>query len=351
MECFDPFPSFEVDADGLIELIREKGYRKLLLQVPEGLKTGVFLLSGRIERDTGALVLLDGEQCYGACDHAGTRARLLGMEAVIHLGHSDIPYMDSECSTPVHFFPVSMKLEWGPLEEGLKAVLDREKGVRLGIASTVQHLNMIEKAESILKDSGREAFVGKPGKREMYPAQVLGCSFASARSISGDVDAYIYIGTGRFHPIGLIASVKKPVWAVDPMTGEVNLYGQDDLDVFLRKRWTAIASAKAAIERSLDVGVVVGTKPGQMRMELAERMLEACRQEGISSRIIVLDHVDPMKLRSLGIALAVITACPRIAYDEIHRYREEGVVAITWNELMISIGRERWADYRFDEDW
>jgi 2-(3-amino-3-carboxypropyl)histidine synthase len=135
------------------------------------------------------------------------------------------------------------------------------------------------------------------------------------------------------------------------MNGEVNHFGQDDLDRFLRKRWAAIASAKTSIEKGHYVGIVVGAKPGQMRMGLAERMLDECRQEEISSRIVVMDHVDPMKLRALGIAVAVITACPRIAYDDISRYQQEGVVVITANELMIAIGKEEWENYRFDEDW
>ncbi|MGA1848849.1 MAG: diphthamide biosynthesis enzyme Dph2 [Thermoplasmatota archaeon] len=348
---YDPFPSFDLDTDGVVALIRGEGYRKVLVQVPEGMKPGALELSRRIERDTDAHAYVDGELCYGACDHAGVRARLLGVDAVIHLGHSDIPHMESDCSVPVHFFPASMKLETVPLVRGINEVLDRERGVRLGLATTVQHLGTLNKARDLLEKRGRKAFIGKPGRREMFPGQVLGCSFASARSIFHDVDAFVYIGTGRFHPIGLVNSVRKPVWAVDPMTGEVNRFGQDDLDQFLRKRWAAIASVKTSIEKGHNVGIVVGTKPGQMRMGLAEKMLDECRQKGMPSSMVVMDHVDPMKLRSLGIAVAVITACPRIAYDDISRYQQEGVVVITSNELMIATGEEEWEKYRFDEEW
>ena len=67
--------------------------------------------------------------------------------------------------------------------------------------------------------------------------------------------------------------------------------------------------------------------------------------------MIVMDGIDPMKLRSLGMELAVITACPRIVYDDSPRYMAENVLLLTAGELMIALGLEKWENYSFDEDW
>lgn len=67
--------------------------------------------------------------------------------------------------------------------------------------------------------------------------------------------------------------------------------------------------------------------------------------------MIVLDHVDPMRLRSLGVDVAVITACPRITYDDLFRYISENVVVVTSQEVLIALGIEKWEDYTFDEKW
>ena len=347
----DIFPSFDLDVDGILEVIRSNGYHKILLQVPEGLKMGVVQFAGCIERDTEAQALIDGELCYGACDHAGTRARLLEVDAVIHLGHSKIPSMESECNIPVHFFHTPMKLPDGMIEKGLRRILKRDGSPAFGLTAPIQHVDHLKELYELLNQNGRRAMMGEPSRREEFPGQVLGCSFSSPRCISNQVNAFIYLGTGRFHPIGMVSAVKKKVWALDPMTGEVTEYGQGDLDGFLRKRFSAITSARDAIEGGKRVGVIVGTKPGQMRKGLAEKALRACDEEGANCSMIVMDHIDPMKLRSLGIELAVITACPRIAYDDIYRYIAEKVIVITHNELLIALGMEDWESYSFDEDW
>ena len=72
------FPSFDVDIPGIVQVISEKEYSNVLLQVPEGMKPGAVKLASYLEKETGTQVFIDGELCYGACDHAGTRANLLG---------------------------------------------------------------------------------------------------------------------------------------------------------------------------------------------------------------------------------------------------------------------------------
>jgi 2-(3-amino-3-carboxypropyl)histidine synthase len=345
------FPSFDVDITGIIKAVKENNYSNVLLQVPEGLKPGAVELASLLEKETGAQVFVDGELCYGACDHAGSRANLIDMDAVIHLGHADIPSMKNQYSVPIHFFPTSMKIDMGPLFKGLDEVLSKIESDRIGLATTVQHLRLLRSVKEELKKQGKIGVVGAPGNREEYEGQVLGCSFQSPRSIKEEVGAFLYIGTGRFHPIGMVNAVKKPVFAVDPMTGAVSEYGQKDLDDFLRKRWGAVSASKEKFDRGARVGIILGTKPGQMRWALAGKLRENCDEEGLNCSIVVMDHLEPMKLRSLGIDIAVVTACPRIAYDDISRYIAENVVVLTYNELLIAIGKEKWEDYSFDEKW
>ena len=39
--------------------------------------------------------------------------------------------------------------------------------------------------------------------KQKYKAQILGCDTTAAEKIKDKVDAYLYIGTGKFHPIAL----------------------------------------------------------------------------------------------------------------------------------------------------
>jgi len=156
MDAEKMFPSFVVDITKIMELVREKGYSNVLLQVPEGLKPGAVKLASYLEEETESQVFVDGELCYGACDHAGSRAKLLGMDAVIHLGHTDIPSMENEGSVPVHYFPTSMKIDETHLLIGLRAVVDRTGAERIGLSTTVQHLGLLETARDELKKLGKK---------------------------------------------------------------------------------------------------------------------------------------------------------------------------------------------------
>jgi len=244
-----------------------------------------------------------------------------------------------------------MKVDMGPVMAGLEEVLGRSDARRFGLAATVQHAGLLGSVKDELKKRGRTGVVGGPGVREDLAGQVLGCSFHSPRSVSEEADSFIYLGTGNFHPVGMVNAVRKPVWAIDPMTGAVTVFDEKDLDDFLRKRWAAITVARERIEKGGRIGIVLGTKPGQKREALAGEALKTCLSKGCRTSMIVLDHVDPMKLRSLGVDVAVITVCPRIAYDDISRYLSENVVVVTYQEVLIALGVEDWENYTFDEKW
>ena len=84
-----------------------------------------------------------------------------------------------------------------------------------------------------------------------------------------EVDLFLYVGSGNFHPLGLILIAKKPVVAVDPYDNSVKFDELNDLkDTILRQRYGAIARSKDAKV----FGILVGTKVGQQRMNLAKKI-------------------------------------------------------------------------------
>jgi 2-(3-amino-3-carboxypropyl)histidine synthase len=351
MDQNEIFPSFLVDMGSIVETISSKSYHRIMVQAPEGMKMYMTLLADIIEEATNAEVIIDGEPCYGACDHSGERAKMLGMDALIHIGHTDIPSMKREGSIPVHFFPAQMKTDMEAIKKGLDEILERTEARRVSLLTTAQHIARLIEIEAYLLEKEVTVHLGGPGKREMYPGQVLGCSFSAAKDLPDEVEVLIYIGTGNFHPLGLALSTGKEVHMLDPMTGSVSQVEMQEVDRLLRRRFAHIEKAKDALEKGSDVGLIIGSKPGQERSSLAESMMEELGKKGHKARKIVMDHIEPMKIRALGYEVAVNTACPRIAFDDSSRYDLEGVTLITPAELRIALDILPWDQYSFDEEW
>ncbi len=351
MDTAHLFPSFIVDVAGIIELISTKDYSKVVIQGPEGMKRGLIQLADLIEKETGSTILLDGEPCYGACDHAGERAKLLGADALIHLGHSDIPSMERGGSVPIHFFHTEMRAELGIVHDGLRNIIKRIGDGSVSLFTTIQHLGLLKEVRSYLENAGMDVHIGDPGGREEFPGQVLGCSFSPASDLPSNVTSLVFVGTGRFHPLGLCMASKKEVHTLDPMTGEVGLVSKDDLDRVLRTRFGNINKMKEMMAAGEIVGIVIGFKPGQRRAALAEEMLSLLKESGKKGRLVIMDHMDPMKLKILGFRIAVSTACSRIAMDDSLRYSREDITMLTPVELKIALDIVKWSDYSFDDEW
>ena len=90
------------------------------------------------------------------------------------------------------------------------------------------------------------------------------------------------------------------------------------------------------------VGILVSTKSGQNRMDLARR-LAALADKAV---IVTVREVSPDELLNLGFGCYVNTACPRLAYDDQVRFP---VPVLTPPEFEILCGARDWDDYAIDE--
>jgi len=79
---------------------------------------------------------------------------------------------------------------------------------RIGLLTTVQFAFQIEDIKSQL--IGKKVIVPK-GKQKHY-AQVLGCDVSASEAIKDKVDAFLYIGSGEFHPLGIALKTGKTVF-------------------------------------------------------------------------------------------------------------------------------------------
>jgi 2-(3-amino-3-carboxypropyl)histidine synthase len=322
--------AFDLRPDYIINVIKKTGAKIVGFQFPEGLKRKGPELAKKVGEATSAEIIISGDPCYGACDL--DRTLLEQVDILFHFGHAELE--DTKLSEKVYFIETRSAVDIRPAIE--KAVREL-KGQVIGLITTVQHVHKLPDACAILKANGKTCVIGRGDSRLAYPGQVLGCNFSAARDEV--CDEYLYIGGGDFHPLGVALSTKKRVLAADPFSGEVR---EVDPSRILRQR-------SAVIAKSLDAqvfGIIVSSKNGQERMELASSLKALAKKHGKEAHLILIDLVTPDQLLQFKVDAFVNTACPRLAIDEVGRFPSP---MLTPQEFEIVLGEREWENLVLDE--
>ena len=323
---------FDFQLDNIVAWIRDGGFSSVALQLPEGLKIRATEIADYLSERTGVEVLVIGFPCYGACDLFNYKGRA---DALVHFGHSPIPSQGDD--------PNVLYIESRSDATVDDSILDNLKGLpqRVGLLATIQYLDLIPKVRSILESSGRTVLVGTGDRRIAYPGQVLGCNCSSAEAVLDDVDAFLFIGEGDFHPLAAAFGVDKDILVLNPITNEVRSMSETR-DRILRKRFAAIQSAKGA----QSFLVIVCSKVGQDRTSEADRVVRLIRDHGMKAYKAIMEEITPMSLMAYRVDAYVNTACPRVAMDDSAKYDRP---MLTIPELEIVLDERLWADYLFDQ--
>lgn len=325
---------YQLEQDRVIDEIRRRGSKRILLQMPEGLKPTGFRVAKLLETETRAEVFVSGDPCYGACDLALYPQKHIDADLLVHLGHAEIPgefpdetvlYVEVRADVPI--------VE--PMNQALKLL---EKEHVIGLASNIQHIHQIDKAREILEEHGKQVLVGRPSGWLKYPGQVLGCDYSSVRAIAAKIEAVLILSGGDFHALGIPLATGKRTIVVDPFQQTA----KDMTEVcrkLLRKRWINIEKFKHA-ER---IGIIVGLKSSQMNISLARRLKALLEEDGYSAILICATEVIPEALGSFtDVDAYVEISCPRISTDDQERYRKP---ILNPEEVMIVLGKKSWEDY------
>jgi 2-(3-amino-3-carboxypropyl)histidine synthase len=321
---------FELEERRLEEEIRRRKAKRVLLQLPNGLKREGPRLADVIER-AGATAIISGDPCYGACDIALSAAMSVDADLIVHYGHT---MMMEQAEVPVVYFEAHVRI---PVKKAVeKAVKMLKPWRRIGLATTVQHVDYLDEVRRMLSSAGKEVYIGD-ACQTLHPGQVLGCNYLNAKAISPRVKAFLFLGGGRFHPLGLALATMKPVISADPFEG--NAYSlENEMRRVLRKRWAGIEEAKGAE----NFGVIIGLKPGQFRLEAALEVRDALRQKGKKAYLVALREITSTSLGHFPFFEAYInTACPRISLDEPSIFSRP---VLTLKEAYVMLGKTRWED-------
>jgi 2-(3-amino-3-carboxypropyl)histidine synthase len=194
-----------------------------------------------------------------------------------------------------------MKTLFIEAKSDIKVKLEREVikklPKRVGLVSTIQHLHALKSIKKQLKNS-------------VIGGQVLGCDVGAARRIRDKVDAFLYIGTGEFHPLGIALETGKEVYSYNPITKRMGKISKGDVEAYKRRR----KGAYMKFLSSKRIGILVSTKPGQNNLRKAFELKRKLKDK--ECYIFVADTLHINQLENFPfVECWVNTACPRIVDD------------------------------------
>ena len=318
--------SYNFDLERVIQEVRVRRSRRIVLQFPDGLIQYASRIASEIRARTDSEAIVSLDTCYGACDLATNAASRLAADLIVHYGHAR---WQGKLDVPAIYVEASSSLEISSILPKIDEYLGESK--RIGLVSTVQHIHMLNQVKGYLEKKGFIVLVGKATGRVPHDGQVLGCDYSTARSISGSVDRFIILGGGKFHAIGLAMATRKVCIAVDPYSGTVTTMGEG-LRTYFKSRYAYIIEAK----RGNTLGVVMGLKFGQLDMDRTLRVTDMLRKSGKSVVLFCADNLSPDRLNSIReIDAFVIAACPRIAVDDAGLFRKP-VLTLDESEMLFS---------------
>ncbi len=175
---------------------------------------------------------------------------------------------------------------------------------KLGIVTTVQHFHKIKDVQKLFSNA-------------VIAGKVLGCNASAAAKVKDEVDAFLYIGSGNFHPIQIALETGKKVLTADPIGGKVGEITEEQVE----KRKRRIKAAYTKFLAAEKIGVLVSTKEGQANMAAAEQLEKKYRDKEFF--MFVFDTLDFSELENFtDIECWVNTSCPRMAVEDYEKFQK-----------------------------
>lgn len=324
--------TLDFEAGKLIEELKKRKPKRVLVQLPEGIKNKVFEIAKDIE-DLGIEVVFSGDTCWGGCSLALQEAKTIEADLIVHFGHAEFMKADF----PVIYVEIKDLLDLEPLLK--KSLKKLENFKKIGLSYSIQHRHDVEKIISFYESRKKKVILSKKQGRVAYEGHVVGCQYSGLKTIQKEVECFAVVGN-KFHSLGAALTVNKPVFLLDVYNDEVVEMGFAK-DKIVKQRFASIEKFKAA----KNIGIIIEVKPGQ-NFGSPEILLEKFRKKDKNAVIILMNEVTPDKLTNFpNIDCFVELACPRIAIDDFFKY---GKPILSYKEALVGLGEKSWEKFLED---
>jgi 2-(3-amino-3-carboxypropyl)histidine synthase len=302
--------------EDVVKDLKKRGFKRVFVQYPEGIKRKMLDFSRELERE-GIEPVLCLEYTYGACDLREHEAGLMRCDALLHVGHEDFGV---KAKLPVYY--VDWFIDADPIGCLEKNFGQLKKYKNIGLVTSVQFVHMMRPVREWLEAHGKKCF---SATHQQYEGQMLGCRVGAGKMVEEKVDCFLCIGAGKFYGLGLALETDKPMLNLDIEMNKIH-----DMEDVKRKIQKVTAWNLSAVKDAKRVGLLVTWKRGQMfgSPYVVKRLLE---KRGKEVFVFAFDELSIPKLEGLKVDAMVSFGCPRIATDDLDKYK---VPFINFTELV-----------------
>ncbi|MDR0470643.1 MAG: diphthamide biosynthesis enzyme Dph2 [Nitrososphaerota archaeon] len=321
---------FNFEVDKLKQKITQLGAKRVILQMPQGLKPHSAQFA-QLVQSCNALPIVLVDPCYGACDIAQTEAEGLDADLIVHFGHTQ---MINQTKTPTLYIEAHTNLPTTPaIQQALPLLIEYNK---IGLTTSIQHIETLNSTKQLLTENGKTVLIGDAGQLP-YAGQLLGCNYSNAKTIANQVDAFLFIGGGIFHALGVALGTNKPTIIADPYDNRAYPI-TDQAQRLIKQRYATLQAAKDA----KTIGILVGLKLGQKHLSQALNAKITAEKSGKTAILLAGREINPEALLDFpNIDAYINTACPRISLDTPSKFQKP---ILTPNEFMVLCGEISWTD-------
>jgi len=362
-------PHYNFEVAKTVHKVRAAGARRVGLQLPEGLLLFACALADLVAHFTGADCVVLGDVTYGACCVDDLGAAALGVDLLVHYGHSCLVPIDLTNGGPfaggggvaagarapqplrVLYVFVDVTFDTAHLVATVKANFPRS--ARLAVLGTIQFAPALFELKTALEAEsspsggggagggagGSGGVVIVPQAKPLSPGEVLGCT-SPRLSEELRLDAFVFVADGRFHLESvMIHNPTLPAFRYDPYA-KVMTRERYDTPAMLAERKAAVARAAAATS----FGLILGTLGRQGSTAVLERLEAKLEAAGRHHFTLLLSEISPAKLARFGgeVEAWVQVACPRLSIDWGGGFG--GVPLLTPYECEVALGTTAWRE-------
>ena len=218
--------------------------------------------------------------------------------------------------------------------------LEKKGYETVGLYASVQFCNNLDQVKTQLNKANIKLITSK-AKRTHSEGQILGCdSYHNSLNLPDkeleEIDCYLYVGDGRFHPLALVYGQKdlvkkdfKEVVCNDPIDNKLFLVDFDSVKVITIKYKSSLIKFLTAD----NIGIINTVKPGQEQIltsyALEERYLDKNFYHFLDDNVS-FDQLENFPF----IEVWVNTACPRIGFDDQEKFAR-GIINV--NDAMNAV--------------
>lgn len=204
--------------------------------------------------------------------------------------------------------------------------LAKKRYKTVALYASIQFCTNLDKVKDQLQTANITIITSQPDRTHL-PGQLLGCdNYHSSLQLSAEqwkeIDCFLYIGDGKFHPYALLYAQKdfpvtKEVMCNDPLQKKFQIFSIDDITKILKKyRGTLLKFLS-----SRNIGVLITVKPGQEQLKPAFFLEKKFPEKKFY--YFVDDTISFNQLENFPFIEAWInTACPRIGLDDQEQFRK-----------------------------